>query len=378
MGADAIRRANPGISAPLKSGVTVQIPDTVSSSSDSGGNPSITVRGLDIGTFDDFEIAMSSDAISKASFVVPNEKETRDIFVPLYYPMTTISANKKRLATGRCGSPGIDNSGDMKTLAIPFFGLPGILEHSGPPIDSFPLEYKDQSLQQIASDLCWKHGIETQFPDGAGARFKRLDFQPGQSTLGFLSDLAKQRSLVISDDENGALLFHVGASAGNPVGSYSKGSFPCIGVSVDFNDDQYYSSVTGYTSGRTSSDYKGKGYSIKNNYMTDVIRPYVERFEKVEPGELATAVNSIAGRMFSGVVSVTIELATWFDDSGDAFGPRKTIMIQSEEDYIPEPFEFEIATAVLAKKNDAMTATLNCVLPGVFSGEIPERMPWQR
>jgi hypothetical protein len=376
--ADAIRRANPGLSAPLREGDTVNIPDTPSTASSSPGNPSIVVLGVEIQTFNDFEMARSIDAIGKASFTVPNEKEMRELFVPVYYPQIVISIGDKVRFTGRCNSRENDNGSDIKTSNVTAFSLPGILEISGPPIEAFPLEYKKWNLQGIASDLCWKQGISTVFEEDSGGWFKRVDFTPWKSSLQFLSDLAKERGFVVSDNENGELVFWTGKPSGNPVGSYRKGTFPCTNVSMSIDDERFYSSVSGYVTGRTHRQYRGKSYTIQNNYITDIIRPHLEAFQDIDEGELPAAVNALAGRMFSDVVSVNVELATWYDDNGNLFEPNTTIMVQSEEDDIPEPYEFMISTVTLSKTDQKLTASLNCVIPGVFSGEIPERMPWQK
>lgn len=375
--ADKIRRANPGLREPLSIGDVATIPETSSTSSSRQGNPSIVVDGIEIELFDDFELVRAIDAMGKGTFTVPNEKENRAIFKPLYFPMTSISVNGNLIFTGRCNSPIPSDNGGMKVLNVNMFSLPGIMELSGPPIDAFPLEFKKYNLRQIASELCWKHGIEQVFNDDSGGWFKRVDIQPGDSTLDFLADLAKQRGYVVGDDKNGNILFQTGAQTGSPVASISKIEIPCTGLTVQIDDSQYYSSVTGYVAGKSHKDFRGKGYTVNNQYLTDIIRPYLSKFEDIDEGELRTATEALAGRMFSQVFSVTVDLCTWFDDNGDVFRPNTTIKIQSEEDYIEEPYEFLISQVDLRKTSGEMTCSLTCVLPGVFSGEIPEAMPWR-
>jgi hypothetical protein len=52
-------------------------------------------------------------------------------------------------------------------------------------------------------------------------------------------------------------------------------------------------------------------------------------------------------------------------------------MLTSEEDFIPKPYEFLVADVSLKQSSQAQTASLRLTLPGVYSGEIPEVMPWQ-
>jgi hypothetical protein len=89
--AAAIRRANPSLREPLPAGETIQVPMMASPQESIGeGELDIVVDGQTIGTFDGFEIAFCIDAISKCSFVVPNEAETRRIFTPLGSQRITI------------------------------------------------------------------------------------------------------------------------------------------------------------------------------------------------------------------------------------------------------------------------------------------------
>jgi prophage tail gpP-like protein len=375
--ADKIRRANPSLSVPISPGAVVTIPDTASTASSRPGNPSIVVNGIDIEVFDDFELVRAIDAIGKGTFTVPNEKENRRILKPLQFPITTVSVNNELIFTGRCNSPLPSNNSNMKVLDVNMFSLPGIMEVCGPAIKAFPLEWKKQTLEQIADELCSKQGISTEFKSMSSEVFKRVDIQPGDSVLGFLADLAKQRGFVISDDKYGALVFQMGERTGAPVMSIKKDEMPCTSLTVQIDDNQYYSSVTGYVTGRSHKDFRGKGYTVNNPYMTDIIRPYLTRFENIDEGELQTATETTAGRMFSEVFSVTVELCTWFDDFGNVFRPNSTIKIQSEEDYLEDPFEFLISQVDMRKTSNEMTCSLHCVLPGVFSGEIPEAMPWR-
>lgn len=375
--ADKIRRSNPGLSAPLAIGAVVNIPDTPSTASSRPGNPSIVVNGTELEVFDDFELVRAIDAIAKGTFTVPNEKQSRRILKPLYFPKTTISVNNKVIFTGRCNSSTPSDQGGMKVLNVNMFSLPGILEVSGPPIEAFPLEFKKQTLEHIADEICSKHGISTEFKIMSNEIFKRVDIQPGDSSLDFLADLSKQRGFVMSDDKEGTLVFWKGTKTGAPVANIRKDEMPCIGLSTQIDDSKYYSSVTGYVTGRSHRDYRGKGYTVKNNpYLTDIIRPFLSKFENIDEGELQTAADAMAGRMFSEVFSVSVNLCTWFDDYGNVFRPNTTIKIQSEEDFIEEPFEFLISQVSLRKTSGEMTCSLQCVMPGVFSGEIPEAMPW--
>jgi prophage tail gpP-like protein len=376
--ASKIQRANPGIIEPIPAGTVLQIP--VESTADvtaGAGELELTAGGKSIGTFDGFSLSRSIDAIAKCGFTVPNEPETREIFIPLMSPDVTVDAGGNRKFTGRAESPQPNNATDNKTLGLGCYSIPGILEISNPPLSSYPLEWTEMNLVQIASELCSLHGVSVDFQADTGARFKRVDIKPGSPVLGFLADLASQRGPVISSDEFGRLVFWTGKAPGAPVSRLTKGLHPCESVSVSIDESRYYSSVTGTIPAKSKKGKGGKQFTVKNPHATGLVRPFVYEVPDIDEGELETAVETMAGRMFAAIFSAQVDVAAWEDGAGNIYDPNTTIELKSEEDLIPDFYEFLIADVTLNQSAGTRTASLNLVIPGAYSGVIPEAMPWQ-
>lgn len=381
--ADKIRRANPGVLEPIQAGTLLQIPiDDVSPvEALAPGDTKIVVGGQSIGTWDDFELGRSIDAIGKAGFTVPNEPETRAIFVPMGAAPVVISAGPT-LLTGRCESPVTANAPDVKTLNISAYSTPGILERSHPPIKAFPLEWENANLLQISNALCLYHGVNCEFQTDPGPVFKRVDIQPGGPVLDFLADLSGQRGSVISSSPYGSMIFWEGVKTGNPVSDIEKGQPGVIDVRMEIDESKYYSSVTGTIPARTKrkgtkDNGPGVSFTVKNPLATDQVRPFIAEFSDIDEGELETAVNALAGRIFSKVVSVEVDLAGWLNGKGQIYEPNTTIRVKSPEDYIKNSYEFLIADVALSQNAGSRACSLRLALPGAYSGDIPEVMPWQ-
>lgn len=378
-----IQRANPGVPSPIPAGTLLQIPsDDIEPSFELLDDIRITVDGQQVGTFNELEVGLSVDAITKAAFTVPNEPETRAIFKPLSAPRITIMANREVLLTGRCESPAPTRAQRLRTLSVTAYSHPGILERCHPPLSAFPLEWTNANLLQISKDLCLFHGINCDFRADSGPLFERVDIRPGGAVLDFLTDLARQRGPVLSSSPEGRLVVWNGVAPGGPVAKYVNGVAPVDSVSVAFDESKYYSSVTGWTPAKTKrrgKKDKGRGaeFTVQNPFATDQVRPFEAEFPDIDAGELETAVNTMAGRMFADIVSVNLEVAGWKDDHGSLLKPNTTVMLTSEEDFIPKPYEFLVADVSLKQSSQAQTASLRLTLPGVYSGEIPEVMPWQ-
>lgn len=382
--ADKVRRANPGVMEPIAAGTLLQIPTedlTAPSTVEPPSDTKIIVNGALLGQWDGFELARSIDAIGKASWTVPNETETRALFRPMSAPNVVISAGPV-LLTGRCENPETDNAPDRKTLTVSAYSSPGILERCPPPIDAFPLEWTDSNLVTIANDLCLYHGVYCDFQADSGPLFKRVDIQPGGPVLDFLADLARQRGPVVSSSPHGTLLVWTGVQPGNPVSELEKGQPAVVSVKTTIDESRYYSSVTGTLPPRTKRrgrKDKGPGvkYTVDNPHATDQVRPFIAEFQDIDEGELGTAVEALAGRMFSAIVSVDVELSTWLNDQGQIYEPNTTLKLKSPEDFIETSYEFVIADVTLRQSaNGGRTAALRCTIPGAYTGDIPEAMPW--
>jgi prophage tail gpP-like protein len=244
------------------------------------------------------------------------------------------------------------------------------------------MEWTDSNLLTIATDLCLPHGVYCDFQAPSGPSFKRVDIQPGGMVLQFLADLAQQRGPVISSSPHGSMLVWEGVQPGNPVARFEDGQ-PGVRIKATIDEDRYYSSVTGTVPARTKRGGKkdrgaGAKFTVRNPYANDQVRPYNVEFSDIDPGELETAVEALAGRVFSDIVSVGVELARWTDDNGKILEPNTTVLLKSPDYYIEDWYEFLIADVMLFQSSDgARTASMRCTLPGAYTGEIPGVLPWQ-
>lgn len=377
LNAAAIRKANPPLREPLLAGQTIQIPDAAPPIvSAREGDLSIAVNGQRIGTFNDFELALSIDAISKCSFSVPNETVTRAIFIPILSQKITVDLFGQRLFTGRCESPRVTNSPTQKSMEISCYSDPGILERGTPSIEEFPLEWKQALLEQITSDLCGKRGIGVIFSAPTTARFKRVSIEPNQNILEFITDLASQRGLFFRDNPYGQFLLYKEVTIEPVVSFLEEGKHPTESIDLSINEDRYYSSVTGIVPAKSKRGKIGAKFTVRNPFATDVIRAYTFECKDIDPGELPVAVTSAAGRMFAELTSCEVEVATWNNDLGQVYQPGQSVFVKSEEHFITTPFQFVITSVVLQKTAGATTASLSLSLPGAYSGQIPTRLPW--
>lgn len=205
--------------------------------------------------------------------------------------------------------------------------------------------------------------------------FRRVALKPDQSAFDFLAKLAKQRNFVLTDSVGGELLFWRSIAPGAPRARFVEGQPPLISVSATFAPQDYFSEITGIA--KTRSGKAGSRFTVANPFGADFIRPDVFSPDDTDSGDLEQAVRARMGRMFAGAASYTVTVPTWRDASGEIWRPNTTVtlnapgaMVYRETEMVIRDVTFDVGD------NDAQTATLSLVLPGAFSGEIPEVLPW--
>jgi len=82
------------------------------------------------------------------------------------------------------------------------------------------------------------------------------------------------------------------------------------------------------------------------------------------------------GRMVCNIVSYSLRVDTWRDPAGNLWEPNTSINLLAPDVMIYNNYEFIIRSIEFETDSNTQTATLNVVLPGSFSGEIPSNLPW--
>jgi prophage tail gpP-like protein len=81
--------------------------------------------------------------------------------------------------------------------------------------------------------------------------------------------------------------------------------------------------------------------------------------------------------MFASMAAYTVEnLPTWRDPRGQLWAPNTTLRLIAPSAMIYTEQEFLIRDVVLRQDDESLTASLGLALPGAFSGETPESLPW--
>lgn len=388
--AGSIARANPGVAEPLTTGISVTVPDLPGTPPDkpqrgqaaNANEVAILIDGRRFRFWDSVRISRAIDRIDLVEFGAPFTADIpafRDAFRPFTYKNITVTVGGETLFTGTMVgvSPVLENG--RRLVSVSGYSKPGVLSDCTPPASLYAeglskLEFEGQGLREIAGTLAAAFGVGVSFTAEQGATFERVACEYDKRVWSFLVGLAKQRSIVMSSTPDGRALFQQSVEPGNPVTRLAQGSAPLLSVTPFFSPQEYYSHITGLNTVLVGSE--GSQFTVKNPLLLGAVRPMTFRTPDTQGGGVKQAVEAKAGRMFGSMAAYSVKLATWRDSNGSLWAPNTSIVVNAPDAMIYEDYEFIIRSVEFERDRSKETATLNLVIPGSFSGKIPEALPW--
>ncbi len=385
-----LQEANPGASEPLTAGVVLVVPDLPGAPLDqpqqapakAPNEVAVLIEGLRFRFWQSIRITRAIDATDTMELVAPFDADSsvfRDTFRPFSYKSAKITVGGVPLFTGTMVGvvPVVDPK--RKVVSVSAYSLPGVLNDCTAPASAFnqggnKLEFQNQNLRDIAKAAVGFFGLSVVFNDDPGAVFELETLGAGKKILPFLTNLAKQRGLVMSSTQKGELLFLKSTDAGSPVAKFRQGASPLLSVMPFFSPQEYYSHLTGVEP--VLVGLRGSQFTVRNSRLVGVIRPITFDTSDVVGGEVKAAVEAKAGRMFGNAASYSVTLATWRDPAGKLWEPNSTVTLTAPNAMIYKEYAFIVRSVEFIRERASETAILNLVIPGSFSGKIPEALPW--
>lgn len=329
--------------------------------------------------FTDYSITFEIDTFDTFSFSAPFDDSLeiyRESFRPFSYKPVSIYYGRDLIFTGILIAPESSTLPGRKELTITGYSKPGILNDCMMPISSFPLEFNNQTLQQIAPVICRPYGIQCRFLESTGNPFDKVSIEIEKNIFTFLSDLASQRGLIITNDARGKLVFWL-SELGNPIASFKEGELPFISCNPSFNYQMFYSHITGVTP--TTTDKNSSSYTYENDYLINrgILRNYNFIADDIGDSDIKQVVLSKAGRMFGESVSYELTIQGHRNREGNVFQKNTSITLYSPGAMIYRETEFLVKSMTLSRGANGDTTDLSLVLPGAYTREIPEVFPWE-
>lgn len=338
----------------------------------------INIAGIDIEQFSNESIILSIDNIG-AGFAFtapffPGTKQYRDLFRPREYKEAKLYIGDDLITTGKINKISPSLTGTTNTVNVQVQSLPGIMIKSTFRKNDFPIEYKQAGLEEIANGVLSPLGIETSFPDGAGAIFEQVGPRsPTETIFSFLQPLATQRVLLMGQTNDGKALFRKAKTSGEPVAELIEGAQGIIISTADYDD----------TNGFSSYDVFGQEHGKNDNFATidnptvKDIRPKSIQANDTNQGNIEDAARWALSSDIAKSINSPIGYEGWLRPDGKLWEENELVIVQAPSLMIYKPFTLLIKSVTLNSTDNNKTTSLGLTIPEAYTGEIPTRMPWQ-
>jgi len=379
-----IKNANPHAIGGLVSGMVLTIPARPDAAplelppdvaSLKENEVAVTVDGKRFHFWTEVELVRSIDSFDQFTMAAPFEPDNqafRDVFTPLKFQRAVLHVEGKPLFTGTLLNPTPTFAADGRTASCSGYALAGVLNDATTP-PSGDLEFDSMTLRDIATAMAKPFGLLPVFEADPGAALDRVAIGPEERILQFWAKEARQRNLVIGNNELGQPVFRRSTNI-PPVQGLQGGASPVLSVSPQFDGQQYFSHITARTPSTIGVD--GSQYTVENPHLRGVLRPHVFTADDTLSADSVEAAKAKMGRMFADAIAYRVELAGWKNALGNLWAPNTRVNLLAPSAMVYNETDFLIRRVTLRRTPKQDTATLELVLPGSFEGIVPARLPW--
>ena len=296
---------------------------------------------------------------------INNPKLYNQLRAPNFTPVT-IHLNNKLQFTGKI--TGRNRSRSDTSINTDISGVAATVNF----IDSQlvpPYQFSIVNIQVIAEEIAKQTATQVVFKaDPGGPFFSVTTARRGQTGAQFLAGLAFKKSLIMTNNAEGALLFDVANVNSPPVGVldesnpvHGPGSSFVTDWSVNFNDRQRFRS---YKATSSSPFGHAQGIAIDEN----INQP---RHTVVETNDITGSVQENAeylkNRSFISNMSIPIPVSDWNAPNGKLWAANTLITIKSETLFLPDGFTFMIREVEFEYSKASQRATIHITPPNVYT-----------
>jgi prophage tail gpP-like protein len=348
--------------------------------SDNEQDVSIIIDGKKFTGFISYTLELSYDSFDKFSFTAPYDtqiEELQNVITPFAFKPCEVFYNNTLLFKGVLLTPDPELTDQSSEVTLEGYPLCGVLNDCMVPPTKYPLQCVGINIKGIADAACEPYSIPVIMNGEVGADFTEVSIEPTDKILDFLSRLAKQRNLLFTNNEKGQLVFFNSKSE-KAFATFTEGKQPLISLKAKYKAQDFFSHITGF--GKTDAEYPSLSYTFENTYLIGkgIIRHQSLTIEDSETiSDLENAVKAHAGRMFADCVSYDLVCENHVNENNELFKKGMTVCVSAPSALIKKETNFIARNVKLSRTIEGKTAELNLVLPGSYTGEIPEAMPWE-
>lgn len=374
-----IRKANPTVSESMTAGTLVFIPEPPAKTkiNASGDDVTILISGKEFKNFTDVTVNLSFTSFDSCEIIAPFQSdniEFRKIFKPFSYQDVAIYIGGELIFSGtQIGvTPAI--TPNSKTVTLLAYSRCAVTNDSAVPISAYPIALRGFDLKKIAEVITDPFPFSVVADVNTGAKFDNASIKHTDKIATFLTTLAKQRDLIVTNNENGDLL--ITKAVDNSSVAHLKGNQPPVtAVSPQFNEQEYFSDYTAILP--VIVRQTPTQYTAKNKKLVSIMR--IDNFiaSDAKNGDEKVVAESRRSRGMANSISYFVDLATIRDPQGKLLKPNTSINLQADDAMIYHDTKFFIRGVTMSLSSRVKTCALDIVLPESYNGKEIEVYPWE-
>jgi prophage tail gpP-like protein len=248
-----------------------------------------------------------------------------------------------------------------------------------------PWEIKKVSLRQRAEAIISelfddKVNVDARAYLDADKPFKKVKIGKTQTVYSHLSDLANQRSIVISNYPDGTVLLTKVNDTDLPISTLSDNKYPgfeyAIKTSARKRHGTYY--VFGKTPGRKVPKKKKFKYAWAQDESIPRKRNTIKMINanNTDLTDLQSVADWHRSKQFASAFSITYPVTSWYADNDKLWEPNTLVTVESNYLELANGFDFLIRQVEFNYDENGAHAVLSLVPPQVFTGKVIKD-PWK-
>lgn len=335
------------------------------------------IRNRKVDFWNQFSLTLRYDSMASAfsftGYFNPDNPEHKDLYCIGHYHLATVEHNDELLLTGYILNQGFTDAPKKEPVTIAGYSLPGVLEDCEFP-PKVPLQSDGLSLRQIAEKIITPFGLKMIVDPSVSALmdkvYEKSSAGETQKIKDYLTKLSAQRNVIISHTTKGNILFTKAKPKQQPILNYGEvGGAPFTSMELTFNGQAMHSHITVMKQPDKDGGNAGES-TIRNPYAPFVYRPTTVIQNSGDDNDTDQAARNILSAELKNMV-LKITTDRWEVD-GKIIKPNNLITVINPKVYLYKKSTWFIESIDFKGDNKSTVATLNCVLPEVYSGETPK------
>jgi prophage tail gpP-like protein len=327
--------------------------------------------------FNQFAVTLKYDSVASVfSFAVyfdPNNEDHKELWKPGSFFECDVEFNDELLIRGFIVDMTHSDEPQKKLSVVSGYSLTGLLEDCQIPTSTYPIQTDGGSLKNIAEKLLRPFGLKVLVDKSVSKRatsfFEISTSSVTQTVKQYLSAIASQKDIVMTHTPEGDLLFTQPSTKQQPIIDITNG-LPNTTMRLDFKGQRMHSQITVMMD--ADIDGANAGESTVKNPFISIFKPSVRTQSSADDIDTPdTARNALAAELKN--ITLTITTDRWLVND-KIIRPGDIITVLNPNIHLYKRSRWFIDEVTLEGNEKSTIATLKCVLPEVYNGEIPKNI----